>query len=74
MTDGTFREGIHLTCAFCATAIAAPAYSELKATGGTVMVWHCPSCASVFETSETAPSESEVTDAIEAYWPNLLVA
>lgn len=74
MTDGIFRKGVHLTCSFCATGIAAPAYSELKATGDTLRVWHCPSCASVFETSDTASSDIEVEDAIEAYWPNLLVA
>jgi hypothetical protein len=70
---GFCRDG-HTTCPFCATEIAAPVRSELGAAGHTLYVWHCPSCTSVFETLETDPSEFDVRDAIQRYWPNLLVA
>lgn len=74
MTDIASLRSVCISCPFCATDIVGPARSELRTTGDTSHVWHCPACAIVFETSETAPSESELRRAIEAYWPNLLVA
>ena len=74
MTDTSLPDRAGVRCAFCGTDILCPVRSEIRSTAETLHVWHCPTCTSVFETSELAPPEAEVQHAIEAYWPNLLVA
>jgi len=63
-----------ITCTGCSSPLAARCWSE--ATDGELRtVWHCLACDCEFETVE--PSENSPTalkDAMDAFWPILLVA
>jgi len=72
----TLRNVTHgANCARCGMNVTAPEWSESAGPEDTVHLWHCWYCGNEFETSDHhGMKEPPVTELIEEFLPNLLVA
>ena len=63
------------TCTKCSSPLAIRTWCETTDTGEARMLWRCTVCANEFETVEScADAPGELKEAMDVFWPTLLVA
>lgn len=63
------------TCSECSSPLAIRTWCEATDDGGVRLLWRCTVCGSEFETVESASRSADgVQEAVEMFWPTLLVA
>jgi hypothetical protein len=64
------------TCIKCSSPLALQTWCEPADDDGVRILWRCPACASEFETVERCTDEKvgELKEAMDVFWPTLLVA
>jgi RNase P subunit RPR2 len=61
-------------CESCSSPLAARVWREAAKEGQERVLWHCPVCAAEFETVESSTSRVDDKEAVDVFWPTLLVA